>query len=70
MIVGNTQVFWEIFSLSHSVHNIPANDLKEHVMDKDGTCWCHPKEDDEYVNCWIHNSMDGRENYHTSKDFH
>lgn len=69
-ITGHTQVFWVVHSLPHSVHSIPANDLREHIMDKAGTCWCNPEEDTEYVDCWIHHSMDKREDYHTSKDLH
>jgi len=68
--VGTTEIFWYVFNLKDSVHSVPMNDLRDHIMDKTGSCWCHPIEDDEYVDCWIHNSMDRREDYKTSKAFH
>jgi hypothetical protein len=43
-------------------HCIPVNDLREHVIDDEGTCWCQPEFDTEYE-MFIHNSADGREDY-------
>ena len=45
-----------------SVHIVPVNDLREHVIEPDVTCWCQPTLDEE-DNIWVHNSMDGREDY-------
>lgn len=43
-------------------HCIPVHDLREHVIDDEGTCWCEPEFDLEY-DMFIHNSADGREDY-------
>lgn len=40
---------------------MPVNDLREHVDRPD--CWCKPKQDAEYPEVWVHNSMDRREEY-------
>ncbi len=49
-----------------SWHIIPIGDLKEHEESED--CWCKPEIDDEYVELiYIHNSMDGREEYESGK---
>jgi hypothetical protein len=45
-----------------SIHVVPCNDLKEHVVDDEGSCWCEPDYDEE-DNLYIHNSADGRERY-------
>jgi len=45
------------------MHCVPFDDLKPHYMDQDGTCWCHPTEDNERADFWGHHSMDGREAY-------
>ena len=44
-------------------HVTPINDLREHESSE--KCWCNPVLDDEpSANLvWVHNSMDGRENY-------
>lgn len=43
-------------------HCVPIDDLREHTLDDNGTCWCEP-EHDEYYDLFIHNSADGREDY-------
>ena len=43
------------------IHVVPLNDLREHVASKD--CWCHPTEDDQWPDIWVHHSMDKREEY-------
>ena len=48
-----------------TAHVIPLNDLREH--DEDCNCWCHPTEDDEYDDLYIHNSMDGREKFESGE---
>jgi hypothetical protein len=47
-------------------HVTPVNDLREHVVDPDIECWCHPayEEDGRVV---IHNSLDQRERYETGE---
>lgn len=48
-------------------HVYPVDDLREHVVDtKEGVCWCNPEV--EYIEgeeIYIHNAMDGREQYET-----
>lgn len=47
-------------------HVVPLNDLREH--DSHGDCWCNPTCNDEGIYpLWIHNSMDGREDFETGK---
>jgi hypothetical protein len=41
-----------------NIHIVPVNDLKEHLDDE---CDCHPRQDNEHPELWIHNSFDGRE---------
>ncbi len=52
------------------VHVYPLNDLREHdVADgSGGTCWCKPREVDDAPGVWVHNSMDGREEYEPDRD--
>lgn len=38
----------------------PLNDLRPHVVDGKGECWCRPRPDG---NIMVHNSMDRREEY-------
>ena len=40
-------------------HVKPINDLREHVSKP--SCWCRPRENEPGV--WIHNALDGREDY-------
>lgn len=43
-------------------HVIPADDLREH--EPSGQCWCNPSEEDECgATVYVHNSLDGREDY-------
>lgn len=60
-------IMWHVIKCDNSVHTVPYNDLKPHWLDQDGTCWCHPREDDEYADTWVHNSMDERESYETGR---
>lgn len=46
-------------------HVIPLNDLREHMSLP--ICWCNPVEDKETPNLWVHNALDGREDYETKK---
>jgi hypothetical protein len=46
-------------------HVTPVDDLREH--DAAAQCWCHPIEDDECPGLFVHNSMDGREQFETGK---
>jgi len=45
-----------------TLHVVPCNDLKEHVVDDEGSCWCEPEYDVE-DNLYVHSSADGREAY-------
>lgn len=44
------------------IHVVPIGDLREH--DTYFHCWCDPEYKD---GVWIHNSMDGREDYETGE---
>lgn len=51
-------------------HVEPVGDLREHVTDERGQCWCKPAV--ELVDGgrgWIviHNALDGREDYETGR---
>jgi hypothetical protein len=52
-------------SSKDSLHVVPIDDLREHVISS--TCWCRPKQDDETPRLWTHNSMDRREEYETGE---
>lgn len=58
---------WQNVEVSNSsqcaLHCVPVDDLRIHYLDFDGTCWCHPREDNDKADFWIHNSMDRRERY-------
>ena len=41
-------------------HVYPLNDLREHVVDEQLSCWCRPIDDDGVI---VHNAMDQREAY-------
>lgn len=43
------------------VHVAPLADLRDHHAS--AICWCHPTEDDEEPDVWIHHALDGRETY-------
>lgn len=46
-------------------HVIPMNDLREHEFSEE--CWCKPVEDDDCINVYVHNSLDGREKFETGE---
>ncbi len=46
---------------TEAIHIVPLNDLREHTASS--KCWCHPREDDEVADMFIHNAMDQRELY-------
>lgn len=46
-------------------HVMPINDLREHVDSRD--CWCKPRQDEDEPALWVHNSMDRREEYETTR---
>lgn len=48
-----------------NLHVIPIDDLREHISSAD--CWCKPAQDQSIDNIYIHNSMDGREQYETGE---
>lgn len=49
-------------------HVVPVDDLKAHVIDTRGRCWCRPEPDIDWHGCtWVHNAMDGREDFETGK---
>lgn len=58
---------WATFDNGEVVHIIPMNDLRLHRLD--GTCWCHPVEDEE-IDTITHNSADGRESYEEGRALH
>lgn len=50
------------------VHVYPVGDLRDHVIDNHGECWCGPTIQHEPDGTLIiHNSLDGREEYETGK---
>lgn len=48
-----------------TLHVVPRDDLREHSIDRDKPCWCHPEEDEHGI--IVHNSMDGREKFETGE---
>ena len=44
-----------------NVQVIPESDTREHELSQD--CWCHPVQDDDDPDVWVHNSHDKREDY-------
>lgn len=61
---------WCNVEADNSLHCIPGNDLKPHWLDRNGTCWCHPTEDNERPDFWVHHSLDGREEYEEGRALH
>lgn len=45
------------------VHVYPVDDLRPHDTEHGGDCWCKPVNPDDAPRVWVHNSMDGREDY-------
>ena len=54
----------DLANFSITTHVVPVGDLREHDIVE--PCWCHPTLDEEY-NIWVHNSMDGREDYEAGR---
>lgn len=53
----------------NSWHIVPKDDIREH--DISSLCWCNPiMKDDEHDPIWLHNSLDGRENYEDKEQLH
>lgn len=48
-------------------HVYPMGDLREHITDQGGNCWCNPVPDEDEPAVWVHNSLDGREKYETGE---
>jgi hypothetical protein len=46
---------------TEAIHVVPMHDLREHNASAD--CWCKPTQDDDWLNVWVHHSMDKREEY-------
>ena len=53
--------------LKEGHHVYPLNDLREHILDPQGSCWCKPE---EIETVWVHNSMDRREEYENGRAKH
>lgn len=49
----------------HHYHVMPVDDLREHCPAVD--CWCHPTQDDECPNVFVHHALDGREMFETGE---
>lgn len=55
---------WANYIDGGNVHVVPVSDLKTHVIDVTGECWCHPRIEREGLSSiLVHNSSDGREKY-------
>lgn len=51
------------------IHSVPVGDVREHLLDVDGLCWCEPTVDHECPELmYVHNSLDGRERYEDRAD--
>lgn len=60
-----SQSGWDIVHVDGDYHVIPCGDLKTHSAQQ---CWCHPTEEcEEGASLYIHNSMDGREEYEAGR---
>lgn len=44
------------------MHIVPVDDVKEHLLARDGRCWCNPRVEWNGL-VYVHNSADGREDY-------
>ncbi len=65
MLIETAVSMWGSYKqLDGSVHCIPYYDLHEHYPTN---CACHPRQDDECENLFIHNSFDGREDFETGR---
>jgi hypothetical protein len=59
---------WAVCHCYGEAHVIPILDLKDHTATE--SCWCKPVEDSEQDDLFIHNSMDGREEYEHGRKMH
>lgn len=48
-------------------HVYPLHDLREHITEGGGVCWCKPTEDEEQPGLWVHHAFDQREKYETGE---
>ena len=44
-------------------HVVPGSDTKEHEVSRN--CWCKPVRDEEVLDLFVHNALDGRD-----RDYH
>lgn len=52
----------------HIYHVYPVEDLRDHDIENEGQCWCHPVlYEENNGDVWVHNSMDQREKYETGE---
>lgn len=49
-------------------HVVPQADLMVHTLAPE--CPCHPEEDDEAPDLWLHFARDGREEYEAGRPMH
>lgn len=63
--------YWSLYRLEGPVpwmpeiHALPDDDLRDPVHGRD--CWCKPTEEDYQGGIWLHNAIDGREEYETGQ---
>ena len=68
-------IFDRVWNGVHFQHNVPLDDIAEHVLEAN-TCWCKPTKKVWHCVCpdacgiiigmlWVHNSLDGREDVQT-----
>jgi len=53
------------FGLVVRDHIFPLDDYRAHDLDEHGTCWCRPELDPRDPTIWVHQAMDGREDFET-----
>ena len=56
---------WLVASTDTEIHVTPVDDLRPH--DYTSKCWCRPVEDVAEPDMWMHNSLDGREEFETGE---
>lgn len=56
---------WLVASTDTEIHVTPMDDYRPH--DYTSKCWCRPVEDVEEPDMWMHNSLDGREEFETGE---
>ena len=52
---------WVTLCFENLIHIVPNFDFREHDINRKGTCWCHPMQDEIYLDMYTHNSLDRRE---------